>query len=309
MSTINTQSTPLSSMQGEPLRLHAATPSFFGIVRGELFKVSRQWMNWLMLLMLAGVMTLPYLVTFTVTGTKADIQGTPLHFLNNHIGSSLVVMRVFIGFFLLILTANVIGLEYQLGTIRILLARGVGKVQLLCAKLVTIVLLALLVFVGAVVLNSILLYATVFLIAGNVTAFNAITPAFWSDTQMYLLTVLISMGVTIVLATAVSVLGRSLAIGLSTALIWFPIDNFGTIFLLLAYRFTHNDFWTNVSAYLLGPNLNTMPASVVNPHAFVVGINPLVPVDGPHTLWVTLVYALIFIGVAFALMWRRDVKE
>ena len=36
---------------------------------------------------------------------------------------------------------------------------------------------------------------------------------------------------------------------------------------------------------------------------------PLVPVDGPHTLWVALVYAVIFATVALVLTWKRDVKE
>jgi ABC-2 type transport system permease protein len=57
--------------------------------------------------------------------------------------ANLLVLRVFIGFFLIILTANVIGREYQLGTVRILLARGIGRVQLLLAKVSAVVIVAL----------------------------------------------------------------------------------------------------------------------------------------------------------------------
>ena len=120
------------------------------------------------------------------------------------------------------------------------------------------------------------------------------------------------MGATILLATAASVVGRSLTFGLSLALAWFPIDNIGTIFLYLAYRLTHSDFWLNVSAYLLGPNLNVMPKALITSaktEVFTIGAQPFVAVDGAHTLWVTLVYSLIFAAVAIILTWRRDVKE
>jgi zinc transporter ZupT len=119
------------------------------------------------------------------------------------------------------------------------------------------------------------------------------------------------MGVTILLAAAVSVLGRSLSFGLTVAVAWFPADNLGTVIMLLANRLTHNDFWLNITGYFLGPNLNVMPTVVIaDPKAsFALGAPPLVQVDGTHTLLVTLVYALIFAVVAAVLTWRRDVKE
>jgi len=100
-------------------------------------------------------------------------------------------------------------------------------------------------------------------------------------------------------------IGRSLTVGLSTALCWFAADNFGVIMMLLANRLTHNDFWQNVTAYFLGPNLNQMPTALTAPSVLSTGIPPLVNVDGRHTLLVTLIFAV----VAAVLTWRRDVKE
>ncbi len=79
--------------------------------------------------------------------------------------------------------------------------------------------------------------------------------------------------------------------------------------MLLAHRLTQNDFWSNVTAYFLGPNLNIMPTALTAPIVLQIGITPLVNVDGRHTLLVALVYALIFAVVALVLTWRRDVKE
>jgi hypothetical protein len=128
------------------------------------------------------------------------------------------------------------------------------------------------------------------------------------------------MGVTILLATAAAVVGRSVTFGLSAALIFFPIDNIATIVMTLAYRVTHNDFWLSTTAYFLGPNLNTMAAALTANRAESIGANPLyfvdqagqahgIQVDGTHTVVVALVYAAIFAITAIVLTWKRDVKE
>jgi hypothetical protein len=77
----------------------------------------------------------------------------------------------------------------------------------------------------------------------------------------------------------------------------------------LGYRLTGNDFWKNITAYFLGPNLNQMPAAIVPAHFENEGAAPFVTVDGTHTLLVALVYAAIFAVLAIVLTWKRDVKE
>lgn len=293
--------------------LHTATPSFLGLVRGELFKIRKQWTTWIMLALLVGIMALPNLVLMSVARVKTEITsvlpGVQLDALYRITGIDLPVIRVFIGFFLLILTARVFGLEYQLGTIRIILGRGVGRLQLLSAKLLAVVLVALAVFVACLLYESIWSVILFLSLAGNLNVLNAATSTFWSDTSMFMVTVLISMGATILLSMAVTTVGRSLSFGLSASLSWFAVDNFGVIIMALAFRLTGNAFWQNVTAYFLGPNLNLMQGVVVGSHPSPVGITPSVPVDGTHTLVVALVYSLIFAVTAVVLTWRRDVKE
>lgn len=302
----------ITSTQAPSVQSRSLKPSFFGTTRGELFKIRKQWTTWLMLILLAGIIAAPYIIEGTVSRLKNELLTTPLHFFYTLVQSDLAVLRVFIGIFLLILTARVFGQEYQLGTIRVLLARGVGRLQLLFAKLLAVVIVALLTLLAGLLLNVALTCIFTLALAGNLNGFNALTSTFWSDNANYLLTVLISMGVTILLAMAVSVAGRSLAIGLSAALAWFPVDNVGSLILLtLAYRLTGNTSWQNVSAYLLGPNLNQMPAALARDPSLTttIGIPPLVNVDGAHTLLVTLAYAVVFLAVAVILTWKRDVKE
>lgn len=308
MSTVMTP----TSAQTEYMQGRSLKPSFWGTTRGELFKIRKQWTTWIMLVLLAGIIAAPYIVEGTVQRIKDEVTSTPLHLLYNVSQSDLAVLRIFVGIFLLILTARVFGQEYQLGTIRILLARGVGHLHLLFAKLLAVAIVALLVLIAGLILNAALTVVFVLALSGNLNAFNTLTSTFWSDTGNYLLTVMISMGVTILLAMAVSVVGRSLSFGLSAALAWFPIDNLGSlIFLMLAYRLTGNAFWQNVSAYLLGPNLNQMAVALARDptNTTSIGVPPLVSVSGTHTLLVTLAYAVVFLAVSIVLTWKRDVKE
>jgi len=304
-------STVITTAHLDSNQLRTKGPSFPGLVRGELLKISRQWLTWIMLALLIAGTIFSHLLTFSISNTKANISQAPLHFLYNEMEVSLSILRIFGGIFIIIMTAYLIGIEYQYGTIRIVLARGVGRLQLLFAKLLTLVLIMLALVGGLILLNALMICLVISLISGNLQALNAITPAFWSNTGLYLLTVLISMGTSILMSAAMSAIGRSLSIGMSASLAWFPVDNMGMLFMLLAARLTHNDFWNQITTYFLGPNLNVMPIVLLPAQlkANSIGIPPLAPIDGLHTLWIALAYALVFAAIAIVLTWKRDVKE
>ncbi len=293
--------------------LHAARPSFIGLLRGEFLKVSRQLTTWLMLLALAGVIVLPFLITLTVRDLKADIQAEPLADLYRFMGQSLTVLRVFSGPVLIIVTARLIGMEYSGGTIRVLLGRGVGRLQLLAAKLLTVSLIAAAILAVGMLLEYALSLFVLRAITGNLDALKAINATYWADTRLYVSTVAISMAVTILMAAAITVVARSLAGGLSASIAWFPPADIGIVFFSLASLLTKSDFWLLVTGDLLGPNLNEMPRALLSAQAPGSATRalqgPLVPVDGGHTLLVTAIYAAIFLAVAVVLTWRRDVKE
>src|SRR5579885_1862515 len=282
----------------EQMQVHKATPSFFGLVRGEFFKLSRQWTTWILFVLLLGTFVLPIIVEATGADIKDRINADALHFYYNQLGITMSILRVFSGIFLLIVTARVIGLEYQLGTIRVLLSRGVGRLQLLFAKLLTVVLVALAIIALGILINYLLTILMVSAIIGNLDSLSKLTSQFWSDAWVYVWYTLLNAGVSILLATAAAVVGRSLSFGLSAALVFFPIDNFGTLIMNLAFRLTHSDFWLSIPAYFLGPNLNVMPTVLTSGR-----------VDGTQTLVVAAVYAAIFAIAAIWLTWKRDVKE
>jgi ABC-2 type transport system permease protein len=297
--------------EAERAQLRASVPSFFGIVRGELLKMSRRWSTWIPLIIVVFFLFATTMLQAVGHGLNDEITHNPLIFLYAITQDALGFVRAFTGLYFLILTAYVIGLEFQMGTIRVLVSRGVGKLTLLSAKVTSIAIVALLVLLGSLILEAILICAVLLIGAGNLNAFNSITSQFWSNTFIGIGIVLISAAVTILLGTFASVLGRSLTIGLCLGLAWFPADNIGSEFFRLGYLITQNNFWNNITGYFLGPNLNVMAQAILpaNLEVRAILIAPLVTVSGSHTIWVAVVYGLIFAAASIFLTVKRDIKE
>jgi len=293
--------------------LHSARPSFVGIVRGELFKVSRQLSTWVLAVLYLGAICLPYLVLLGSGRTKTQVRDDPMSALYSVLGVDMMVLKVFGGALIIVVTARLIGMEYTGGTIRVLLSRGVGRLQLLFGKLTALALIALGMVVLTLLLDLLLTVVLLLATVGNLDLFKSAASAFWSDAGTYLLLALVSIGVTILMTTAVTVVGRSLAFGVAISLLWYPAENISVLFLILGYRLTDSTFWTLISGDFLGLNLNAMAAAILPPRAAQAAeINfqtPLVPVDGGHTLLVTALWAIVFAVVAIVLTARRDVKE
>jgi ABC-2 type transport system permease protein len=308
-------STALSSAAtAQGLAARSERPQFLGMLRGEIFKLVRQRFNWLTTLGFAGAVSIYYLFLLGNKYFKEDLQQSPYESLYHVMAREGAITRVFIGIVLMIATAMLIGFEYQHGTIRVLLSRGVDRVKLLLAKLLTLALFGLALLALAFLLN--MLWATLaqLLIVGSLDAYKALNGTFWANTWSYILSVLISMGATILLATALTVFGRSVAFGLSFTILWFFAENVGAGIMILVYNFTNNDFWLKITGYSLSLNLNILPTLMVAPHqggspVETIGSSPQVHYDLTHALVTILIYSAIFAAVAIVLTWRRDVKE
>jgi ABC-2 type transport system permease protein len=288
-------------------------PSFLGLMCGEWLKLSRMWALWIMVGLMFGGFILVGLL-FDQTNHLANTAAyAPIRALATVVETPLFLIRVFWGMMVIILTARLIGAEYSSGTVRVILARGVGRLQLLFAKLSVIALVAVLgavvfaAFAGAIELIDLRL-AT-----GSLDLFNAAPAGFWADAWNYALSVLASLGVSILMATAVTSLARSLAVGVTASVLWFPIDNLTRILLALAILLTKWSFWSLLTGDLLGPNLNVMGPYVISVMPDVLGfgrtLGTLTPVDGAHTLLVAAIYAVAFLAVALWVTVTRDVRE
>lgn len=298
---------------------------YSGILRGELFKVLHMRITWVLVALDVVFIIGSQLILAAGPETRNQLRNDSLGAFYNVMQGDLSLLRIFGGIIMLVLAAHVVGLEYQLGTIRILLGRGVGRLQLLGAKVVALALVALAVLGIGLLIELAFAWGLALALAGGQQPFKALNAEYWVNLRLYLLCVVISLGVTLLLGVAAAVVGRSLSFGLAAGLSWFAVDNMATIPLTLLYQFTHSDFWLKVSGVLLGPLLNRLPDHVVRAYhvtvqgahgavtiakpVFGFGVIPLVRIDETHALTVIGIYALIFAATAIALTWRRDVLE
>ena len=289
----------------------ARRPRFLGMVRGETLKVSRQLSFWLML---GGSFVLLAVITLAITSTsniqdqlKTDPTGWA-YAARDIFGT---IFQIGSGIFLLIVGSRLFAMEYSSGTIRIIYARGAGRLRLLLAKMLTLAMIGILLLIGYLVVAGGILALLVNAWTGGLAPLQHLPNQFWQDVGMWMVVQGISMGIAILMAAAAAGIGRSLAFAMAASLAFFPVDNFSVILEALGSRITRQDHpWLTISQYQLGPNLN-MVLNLIEPghHARGAFAVPLTPVDGTHALVVIGAFALAFGVIAIARTVRPDVLE
>lgn len=282
--------------------------SFAGSVGAEARKVLGQRSTVAILgvgvLLFVGVMLL---LTLSSNGSVA-VRQAPAAYFAEWQDILFTVFTMGAGIVLLLTTARLVGMEYSMGTIRILLARGTGRVQLLLAKLIVLALLGVVLLAVFTVASLIWTGAAVLHWTGSLTALTSLPASTLHDLGLGLVMSLISIGFAILIGGATATLGRSVAFGVGVAMVLFPADNFGTVILGLISRLTHQQFWMDISAYLLGPNLNHLPTLWISDRKVLSALTPpLMKVDLMHTLLTIGIWALGLLVLQLVLTWRRDV--
>lgn len=290
--------------------LRQPRPSFLGSVGSELLKLGRQGMVWAML----GLALVFFLVLtgalFQADNVRTQLDRSPSTFLFNLYEIYLTIFDTGSGIFLLIVAARLVGMEYSGGTIRVLLARGAGRLRLLLAKLTALALVGLVLLAGFLVLVVAAIYVVVVAWEGSFNKITSLPGHAWTDLGILILVALVSMGVCVLIGTTTAVLGRSLAFGIGAALMLFPADNFATVVMLLLNALTKQQFWLDITTYLLGPNLNLLPVVMQTDHvAHAAFATPLIKVDATHAWLVVAAWASALLVTALSLTWRRDVME
>ena len=286
-------------------------PRFFGTVRGEALKISRQLSFWLML---AGSFVLLAIITLAITtGTSVQdqLKADPTAWAYGVRDIFGTIFQIGSGIFLLIVGSRLFAMEYSSGTIRIIYARGVGRLRLLLAKMLTLAMIGVLLLAGYVVIAGGIITLLVNAWTGSIAPLQHLPSEFWQDLGMWAVVQGMSIGIVILMAAAAAGIGRSLAFAMAASLAFFPVDNFSVILEALGSRITKQDHpWLNISQYQLGPNLNTV-LNLIEPghHARAAFATPLTKVDATHALVVIGAFAVAFAAIAVFRAVRPDVLE
>ncbi len=286
-------------------------PRFFGAVSGEMLKISRQLSFWLML---AGALVLYVVIALAIgsaESVKSQVKTDPVAFAYTAVDVFGTIFQIGSGIFLLIVGSRLFGMEYSSGTIRIAYARGMGRLHLLFAKMLTLAVVGVVLLAAYAVLSGALLLLLVNAWTGKTDAITGLPADFWRDLALWAMVQGISMGVAILLAAAAASLGRSLSFAMAASLAFFPVDNFAPVLLFLGSRIMGKDHpWLDITQYLLGPNLNVLLNHIEPDHkAHAVFSGPLLPVDATHALVVIGCFAAFFAAVAVIRSSRPDVLE
>jgi ABC-type transport system involved in multi-copper enzyme maturation permease subunit len=286
-------------------------PRFFGTVRGEALKISRQLSFWLML---AGSFVLLAIITLAITsGTSVQdqLKADPTAWAYGVRDIFGTIFQIGSGIFLLIVGSRLFAMEYSSGTIRIIYARGVGRLRLLLAKMLTLAIIGVLLLAGYVVIAGGIVTLLVNAWTGSTAPLQHLPSEFWQDLGAWAVVQGMSIGIVILMAAAAAGIGRSLAFAMAASLAFFPVDNFSVILEALGSRITKQDHpWLNISQYQLGPNLNTV-LNLIEPghHARAAFATPLTKVDATHALVVIGAFAVAFAAIAVFRAVRPDVLE
>lgn len=309
------------------------------LVRLELFKLRKRWLPWILLTVMAAFLAMgQFGMLAAYQSTKSapppPAEETPdflpqeqreemikqqqaghQQFLDR-MAETLTYPRALEGIFgisqsvggilLVILTASVVGGEYAWGTVRVALARGIGRRNYLTAKLIAVMLLSLLGLLIALFLGSIFAGITTRLIEGGID---------WSFLSLSLAGKLLAMIgrtwfvllVPISMTAMVVVLTRSSAAATGVGIAYGLLE---TIVIVILAQIT--GWGETLRSYTIGYNVNSIIAlNSLGGEPLRVGINlGNFPTQEPSLLnsgGILAGYLLAFLLAMFYSFQKRDI--
>jgi ABC-type transport system involved in multi-copper enzyme maturation permease subunit len=303
------------------------------MVQAELGKITRWRAIWFTLLGIGLLMLLlnglTYFVTlYSLTNTRGLGGGRgnevppplpPAEAIPYTMMTTLLdAARQYSGLIIAILAVMLVAAEFQYGTIRIVLGRGVGRIRLLLAKISALLIAGLIALAAILALNFVELAIIAAAQGKSDAVFGHIPSYLWPDAGLYLLTILYNLVVTMLFAVFVTVLSRSLAVGLVVTIVYFAAEGIVAAILQGVGGATNNKIWSDLPNYFLGANLSQLAPAALPMHAILNspgvvarggGGSGGTAFDATHAIVVTLIYSAIFLGVSLYLTWKRDVLQ
>jgi len=215
---------------------------------------------------------------------------------------------------IIILLGTLVGGEYGVGTIRLMLTRGPTRTQFVLAK-VGAALVCCAIGASVMIVLGILLGLFFNLFTGLPFTLDFFTPAWLSHALLYILITIFSLFVYSMLALFLATLGRSTAAGIAGALTWLLLGEaiLRTIldFIGTATGGTTGDILRSVPDYFIGSNTGALLQNQNQYLGFFGASSFSSPssISNLHAILVLLGYVVAFIGLSLWLNQKRDITN
>lgn len=212
---------------------------------------------------------------------------------------------------LVILAGSIVGGEYGSSTIRLSLARGVGRGQLIAAQVVALAILALIAMGVTLALGIVVGVTLGPAIGGTMPAFPA---GGYLELLGYWGTLSFQIFAYALIGLFMGTLARSTAAAIAVPLGFYIFETLvGGILVAISFAIGGNfgDFLKHVPDWFLGTNVGTLSTNVAqSPVDFGMSTSSLTaPVSTGHALLVSLAYCVVLVGLSVLILRRRDVTD
>lgn len=208
-----------------------------------------------------------------------------------------------------VLAGALIGSEYSYSTLRLSLARGVGRGQLLAAQIIALAIISL--ALTALALGMSALVGGIGSLAGLSPATSAPVAGVAGEIVVYWLALAYNIFAYALVSVWIGTLTRSVAGAIAGPLVFIVIEVVTTD-ILTALGGAQVDSpllnaLASIPSYLMGVNTSALVTwAGAKPYAFTSG---MAPVDGWHALIVSAIYCALFILISYLALRHRDVVE
>jgi ABC-type transport system involved in multi-copper enzyme maturation permease subunit len=207
-----------------------------------------------------------------------------------------------------ILAGTIVGGEYSVGTLRLMLTRGPTRTQFILSK-VGAILVCTIIGVGVLLLAGVVFGAILNLFTGVAAGFAFLSGIWILHMLLYLFASALGLFTYAMIALALATLGRATTAGVAGALVWWvlesvlslPLNAVGTV-----VGGVVGEILKAIPNYFIGNNINIL---VQNQIAYMTGGSSSPLSDDVHALVVLILYMALCIGLAVWITRRRDVTN
>lgn len=285
----------------------------------ELYKIRRRAMS--KVLSVISIITVVGLFTiFTIIAWQTHNSTSPLA---QSISEPLRMPFIFyfiaevlllLGEVLIVILASVMaGGEYTAGTIRLMYTRGPSRTQLFLGK-VGAILAGILIGVFGLTVIGLISGGLLNLTTGFPQDFSFFSLMWLGHTLLYLLIIALGLFIYALIAFSLSTLGRASAAGIAAVLVWSFVIEQVVVTLLAelgnAIGGTLGKFFEALPDYTIGKNISSLLATQATG-----ALGPAGPIlysqeeSVLHALLVLAVYLVLFAGLAWLAVVRRDITN